>query len=120
MNFSGKLYDIINKRQFVSTNVLRKIFTAVGLIGPAILYCFMIYAECTAGKIMILTSATMLNQVSTTGGYFISHSDVAGPFAGILFGACNTLAMIAGFGNPLVIASLAPNVSRYYDLYFSC
>lgn len=110
VNFSGKLYDILNKKRLVSTNILRKIFTAIGLLGPAILYCFMIYAESTAGKIIILTSATMLNQVSTTGGYFISHTDLAGPFAGILFGACNTLAMIAGFGNPLVIAALAPNV----------
>lgn len=118
MNFSGKLYDLINRRKFVSTNILRKIFTGIGLLGPALLLCFMIYPD-NVGKILLLTAAVMLNQLSTTGGYFISHSDVAGPFAGILFGACNTLAMIAGFGNPLVIAGLAPNVRKTEEASFN-
>ena len=76
---------------------------------PAILYCFMIYCD-NLGKILLLTAATMSVQITTTGGYFISHVDVAGPYGGIVFGACNTLAMISGFGNPLIIAALAPNV----------
>ena len=70
----------------------------------------MIYVENNVGKILIMTVAAMFNQLCTTGGYFISHSDLVGPFAGIMFGAANTLAMVSGFGNPLVIAALTPNV----------
>ena len=120
INFSGKLYDVINKRQYVSTNVLRKIFTTISLGVPAILYCFIIYAD-NLGKILILTAATMVNQLGTTGGYFISHSDVVGPYAAILFGTCNTLAMVLRFGSPLIITTLAPNVSNNTKTYvFHC
>lgn len=122
--FSGKIYDSLNKRQFVSTNALRKIFNTVGLGIPAVSLCLIQFTESNLAKIGILTLATTANQLTTTGGYFLSHPDVAGPYAGTVFGLCNTLGMLSGIGNPLVIAALAPDVTKhssfctcYYSLY---
>ena len=96
----------------MSKNALRKTFNTVGLGIPAIMFCLMTFAESNAAKIFILTIAGSANHFTTTGGYFLSHSDVAGSFGGILFGICNTIGMFSGFINPLIIAALAPNVSN--------
>ncbi len=49
-------------------------------------------------------------QVSTTGGFYLSHSELAGKYSGILFGFTNTMAQIPGFVNALLVAYLTPNV----------
>ena len=41
----------------------------------------------------------------------LSHSDVAGPYSGTLFGFTNTMAQIPGFANALIVANFTPNVS---------
>lgn len=52
-----------------------------------------------------------IHELAICGGFYFSHSDIAGPFAGSVFGITNTMAQIPGFVNPLLVAFLTPNVS---------
>ena len=52
-----------------------------------------------------------IHELAICGGFYFSHSDIAGPFAGSVFGITNTMAQIPGFVNPLLVAYLTPNVS---------
>ena len=65
-----------------------------------------------AGHIAIFTIAMAFNEVAICGGFYFNHPDIAGPYAGSLFGITNTMAQIPGFVNPLLVAYLTPNVSR--------
>lgn len=58
-----------------------------------------------------------LHLTGVTGGYYLSHSDIAGPYSGTLFGITNTMAQIPGFANALIVANLTPNVSIHIIVY---
>lgn len=53
-----------------------------------------------------------VHEIAICGGFYFSHPDIAGPFAGSVFGITNTMAQIPGFVNPMLVAYLTPNVSN--------
>ena len=57
------------------------------------------------------TIAMAVHEIAICGGFYFSHPDIAGPYAGSAFGITNTMAQIPGFVNPLLVAYLTPNVS---------
>ena len=71
----------------------------------------LVSSENIVGNIVLLTVGMSGHHLAATGGYYLSHSDIAGPFSGTLFGITNTMAQIPGFANALLIAHLTPNVN---------
>ena len=63
------------------------------------------------GYLAMFTTAMAIHEIAICGGFYFSHSDIAGPFAGSVFGITNTMAQIPGFVNPLLVAYLTPKVS---------
>ncbi len=63
-----------------------------------------------AGNVALLIIGMCGHQFGVTGGYYLSHGDLAGPFSGTLFGITNTMAQIPGFTNALLVAHLTPTV----------
>ena len=64
------------------------------------------------GNVILLTLGMSGHQFGVTGGYYFSHTDVAGPYSGTLFGITNTMAQIPGFANALIVGILTPNGTR--------
>ena len=61
----------------------------------------------------MFTTSMAIHEIAICGGFYFSHPDIAGPFAGSVFGITNTMAQIPGFVNPLLVAYLTPNVSHF-------
>jgi hypothetical protein len=59
---------------------------------------------------LLLSIGLGFHELAMTGGFYFSHSDVAGPFSGIVFGMTNTVAQIPGFANTVLVAWLTKNV----------
>ena len=59
---------------------------------------------------ILLSIAASMLQIVGTCGFFTSHAEVAGPFAGFFFAVTNTVANMSGFIGPLVVSAVAPNV----------
>ena len=78
---------------------------------PAVILCLLLpYFPAKLSKIGLLSLAITVQQLEFTGGFYYSHSDLAGQFAGVIFGMTNTMAQVSGVMGPLAIAYLAPNV----------
>ena len=60
----------------------------------------------------MFTTSMAVHEIAICGGFYFSHPDIAGPFAGSVFGITNTMAQIPGFVNPMLVAYLTPNVSN--------
>ena len=82
-------------------------------MAPCIcLYSLGLMAETNiVGHLLMFTISMSLHELSICGGFYFSHPDIAGPFAGSVFGITNTMAQIPGFVNPLLVAYLTPNVN---------
>ena len=63
------------------------------------------------GYLASLTVASFLIETSFNAGFFISHSDLAGPYTTIVFGLTNTMANLTGIIGPLIMASLVSDDS---------
>ena len=58
------------------------------------------------GYLSALTMASLLIETSFNAGFFITHSDMAGPYTTIVFGLTNTMANLTGVIGPLIMAFL--------------
>jgi ACS family sodium-dependent inorganic phosphate cotransporter-like MFS transporter 5 len=112
MSSTGKLFDILRKMNLVSLTNLRKIFNTVAFVIPAVsmFSLRLLNKDDSLGAIILLTVTMSFLQISTTGGFFLSHSELAGPYSGLIFGITNTAAQIPGFVTALMVAYLTPNV----------
>ena len=84
-----------------------------GFVAPSVcLYLLYFLSEDdVSGYLILFTTSMSIHELAICGGFYFSHSDIAGPFAGSVFGITNTMAQIPGFVNPLLVAYLTPNVS---------
>ena len=139
MTFTAGLFDYFRKQKVMDLTNLRKIFTTLGMLIPAscLIALHLVSSENTVANIVLLTIGMSGHHLAATGGmycvdtveinslqitilknslilkgYYLSHSDLAGPFSGTLFGMTNTMAQIPGFANALIVAHLTPNGSR--------
>ena len=117
MTSTAKVFDMARQKKALSLTNLRKVFTSLGMVIPAVsmLALNLIETDNVAGCFGLLTIAMMGHNLGSTGGYYLSHSDMAGPFSGTLFGITNTMAQIPGFANALLVAYLTPNVRFLHD-----
>eukprot|EP00095_Tigriopus_kingsejongensis_P000780 maker-scaffold67_size430214-snap-gene-2.7 protein:Tk00780 transcript:maker-scaffold67_size430214-snap-gene-2.7-mRNA-1 annotation:"AGAP006594-PB" len=60
-------------------------------------------------QMVLITIAVSIHQLEMSAGFFISHADLVGPFAGSAFGITNTIAQLPGFIIPMLVANFAPN-----------
>ena len=112
-SFSGKLFDFLRVKNFVSLTNLRKIFNSVGFLVAAIstLSLRLLEPDDYLGAICLLIVTMSSLQVIQNGGFFFSHTDVFGPYSGLAFGITNTIAQIPGFVTSMLVAYMTPHVS---------
>ncbi|XP_028578610.2 sialin isoform X2 [Podarcis muralis] len=103
---SGQFADYLREKQNMPTVCVRKTFTLIGMIGPAVFLVAAGFIGCDYEMaVAFVTISTTLGGFSTS-GYSINHLDIAPSYAGILLGITNSFGTIPGMVGPLVAKSL--------------
>ena len=112
---AGKLYDVLSHKNFLSKTNLRKTFNSIGFLVPSacIFLLWIICEDNINATILMITMTMSFLQSAHMGGFFLSHNDLFGQHAGLVFGITNTLAQIPGFVTSILVAYLTPNGTRH-------
>ncbi|KAM6186547.1 sialin [Rhynchocyon petersi] len=109
MILSGQAADNLRAKWNFSTICVRRVFSLIGMIGPAIFLVAAGFIGCNYSlAIVFLTISTTLGGFGSS-GFSINHLDIAPSFAGILLGITNTFATIPGMIGPVIAKSLTPH-----------
>jgi len=118
---TGKLFDLLRSRAVCSVTNLRKWFNTLGFIAPAACFLCLGLLPChlKAAHVLMLTFGLSIHELCITGGFYFSHSELAGPYSGILFGITNTFAQIPGFLTPLLVSEMTQNgsLAEWYQVF---
>ncbi|XP_043819911.1 sialin isoform X1 [Dromiciops gliroides] len=109
MLLSGQAADYLRVTWSFSTVWVRRLFSLIGMIGPAVFLVATGFIGCDYYlAIAFLTISTTLGGFSTS-GFSINHLDIAPSYAGILLGITNSFGTIPGMIGPVIAKSLTPN-----------
>ncbi|XP_065897724.1 sialin-like [Dysidea avara] len=112
MAFSwGQVTDVLRQNKFVTTTMIRKINSTLGLCIPAVFLLLCGYFGSTILWAIIFLSISVGTVGFAVAGFTINHLDVAPKYAGILMGISNTVATIPGFVGPQVAKMIAKKPS---------
>ncbi|XP_056147989.1 sialin [Lampris incognitus] len=105
----GQLADYLRESCLYPTVVVRKAFSIVGMIGPAVFLVAAGYIGCNYTlAVTFLTISSSLGGLSAS-GFNINHLDIAPSYAGILLGITNSFATIPGMVGPVIARALTTN-----------
>ncbi|XP_021099391.1 sialin isoform X2 [Heterocephalus glaber] len=111
MILSGQAADSLRAKWNFSTLCVRRTFTLIGMIGPAVFLVAAGFIGCDYSlAVTFLTISTTLGGLCSS-GFSINHLDIAPSYAGILLGITNTFATIPGMVGPVIAKSLTPEVT---------
>ncbi|XP_067388732.1 sialin isoform X1 [Emydura macquarii macquarii] len=103
---TGQIADCLREKLNFSTVCVRKTFTLIGMIGPAVFLVAAGFIGCDYTlAVAFLTISTSLGGCCTS-GFGINHLDIAPSYAGILLGITNSFATIPGMVGPVIAKSL--------------
>ncbi|XP_023373046.1 sialin [Otolemur garnettii] len=109
MILAGQAADNLREKWKFSTICVRRIFSLIGMIGPAVFLVAAGFIGCDYSlAVAFLTISTTLGGFGSS-GFSINHLDIAPSYAGILLGITNTFATIPGMIGPVIAKSLTPN-----------
>ncbi|KAJ3608792.1 hypothetical protein NHX12_023322 [Muraenolepis orangiensis] len=107
----GVAADKLMERKTLSTTAVRKLFTLIGLLLPAVCLVAVGYAGCSAlPAVTLLTVSSTLSGASTA-GVFVNQIDIAPRYAGLLLGITNTFGTIPGVLAPIATGYLTDDFS---------
>uniref|UniRef100_A0A8C7KFG3 Sialin n=1 Tax=Oncorhynchus kisutch TaxID=8019 RepID=A0A8C7KFG3_ONCKI len=105
----GQLADYLRENCFYRTVVVRKAFSLVGMIGPAVFIVAAGYTGCNyILAVAFLSISSSLGGIVAS-GFNINHLDIAPSYAGILLGITNSFATIPGMVGPVIARALTKN-----------
>uniref|UniRef100_A0AAQ5Z5M5 Sialin n=1 Tax=Amphiprion ocellaris TaxID=80972 RepID=A0AAQ5Z5M5_AMPOC len=103
---SGQVADYLRESCLYPTILVRKVFSIIGMIGPAAFLVAAGYTGCNyILAVSFVTVSSSLGGVSAS-GFNINHLDIAPSYAGILLGVTNTFATIPGMVGPVIARDL--------------
>ncbi|XP_028676314.1 sialin [Erpetoichthys calabaricus] len=109
MLLGGQLADYLRETWMVRTVIVRKSFSIIGMVGPAVFLVAAGYTGCNyTMAVAFLTISSSLGGFSMS-GFNINHLDIAPAYAGILLGITNTFATIPGMVGPIIAKALTPS-----------
>ncbi|KAM3862824.1 sialin [Diretmus argenteus] len=101
----GQLADYL-RETCLSTATVRKAFSLVGMVGPAVFLVAAGFTGCNyVLAVTFLTISSSLGGLSAS-GFNINHLDIAPSYAGILLGITNSFATIPGMVGPVIARAL--------------
>ncbi|XP_069000369.1 sialin [Embiotoca jacksoni] len=106
---SGQIADYLRETCLYRTVTVRKSFSIIGMIGPAVFLVAAGFTGCNYTlAVTFLTLSCAFGGVSAS-GFNINHLDIAPSYAGILLGITNTFATIPGMVGPVIARALTTN-----------
>ncbi|XP_074419357.1 sodium-dependent phosphate transport protein 3-like [Larus michahellis] len=103
---AGLLADFLLARRVLGTAAVRKLFSALGMLLPAIFLVAVPYIGCCSTVVVVLLTLA-LTVISMTGaGININHIDIAPRYAGFLLGITNAFGIAAGIIAPSAVGLL--------------
>lgn len=109
MILCGQAADYLRVKWNISTIRVRRVFTLVGMVGPAVFLVAAGFIGCNYSlAVAFLTISTTLGGFASS-GFSINHLDIAPSYAGVLLGITNTFATIPGMVGPVIAKSLTPD-----------
>ncbi|XP_012787603.1 sialin isoform X1 [Sorex araneus] len=119
MILSGQLADNLRAKWNFSTICVRRTFTLIGMIGPAVFLIAAGYIGCNYSLAVAFLSISTTLAGFCSSGFSINHLDIAPSYAGILLGITNTFATIPGMVGPIIAKSLTPeNTIKEWETVF--
>ncbi|KAK2727917.1 hypothetical protein QYM36_008404 [Artemia franciscana] len=97
------LADLCKRRKWLSTVAVRKIWTIIGHLGPALCLFVMAGARCNIQVIIVMLMLSQVLEAGNYGGWLINHIDIAPSFSGTLFGITNGVSMLVSWLGPVVV-----------------
>lgn len=110
ISVSSKLSNVLLQREYVTNEIGRKLFNAVGVFGPMI--CLLILGNISNDiwtAIALLTLAVGLNGCIYS-GYYINHIDLTPNFAGALMGVGQTCGTFMGILGPMFVGFVVTDI----------
>ncbi|XP_060064488.1 sialin-like [Ylistrum balloti] len=107
--FSGWLADFLRRRGYLSTIVVRKLFSSVSLLAAALCLPFISLAGCdhVAVVTLIVVGNGMLGFCGS--GFWVNFLDIGFNFSGITMGLINFSSNVAGVISPYFVGLLTNN-----------
>ncbi|XP_064327485.1 sodium-dependent phosphate transport protein 4-like isoform X3 [Phalacrocorax carbo] len=103
---AGLLADFLLARQVLGTAAIRKLFSALGMLLPAIFLVAVPYIGCSSMVAVVLLMLALTIISMTGAGININHIDIAPRYAGFLLGITNTFGIVAGIIAPTTVGLL--------------
>uniref|UniRef100_A0A8C3SN41 Solute carrier family 17 member 4 n=1 Tax=Chelydra serpentina TaxID=8475 RepID=A0A8C3SN41_CHESE len=110
---SGLLADFLLSKHMFSTATVRKLFSVLGMMLPAVSLVAMSYVACdyTAAVVFLTLSMTVISMCGA--GFNINQIDIAPRYAGFLLGVTNTFGTVSG-----IIAPTADLLTGWRNVFF--
>nr|XP_009940311.1 PREDICTED: sodium-dependent phosphate transport protein 3-like [Opisthocomus hoazin] len=103
---SGLLADFLLAKRVLSTAAVRKLFSALGMLLPAVFLVAVPYIGCSSTVVVVLLTLALTIISMTGAGININHIDIAPRYAGFLLGITNTFGIVAGIIAPTAVGLL--------------
>ncbi|XP_075029458.1 sodium-dependent phosphate transport protein 3-like isoform X1 [Calonectris borealis] len=107
---AGLLADFLLARRVLGTAAVRKLFSALGMLLPAVFLVAVPYIGCSSTVIVVLLTLALTIISMTGAGININHIDIAPRYAGFLLGITNTFGIVAGIIAPTTVGLLVSQV----------
>ncbi|XP_039367957.1 sodium-dependent phosphate transport protein 3-like isoform X4 [Mauremys reevesii] len=103
---SGLLADFLLSKHMFSTAAVRKLFSVLGMLLPAVSLVAVSYVGCdyTAAVVFLTLSVTVISMCGA--GFNINQIDIAPRYAGFLLGVTNTFGTVSGIIAPTAVGFL--------------
>lgn len=101
-SLAGVVADSLIERRIFSVTATRKIFTAVGLVLPAVFLVCVCYVGCSHLLTVLFLTLSTTSGGTTAAGVYMNQIDIAPRYAGFLLGITNTFGTIPGVVAPIV------------------
>ncbi|KFQ35475.1 Putative small intestine sodium-dependent phosphate transport protein, partial [Mesitornis unicolor] len=103
---AGLLADFLLAKRVLGTAAVRKLFSALGMLLPAIFLVAVPYIGCRSTAVVVLLTLALTIISMTGAGININHIDIAPRYAGFLLGITNTFGIVAGIIAPTAVGLL--------------
>lgn len=113
----GILADLAIAHHRCSRLTVRRVATAVGLLGPGVCCVAFVSVSSPSLALGVMTLSSLLG-AATSSGYMANHGDITGRYAGLTFAVSNTLATLPGILVGPFTAWLVKNNGGLWKLVF--
>ncbi|XP_025918382.1 sodium-dependent phosphate transport protein 3-like isoform X2 [Apteryx rowi] len=103
---AGLLADFLLARRVFGTAAVRKLFSALGMLLPAVCLVAVPYIGCSSTAAVVLLTLALTIISMTGAGININHIDIAPRYAGFLLGITNTFGIVSGIIAPTAVGLL--------------